>query len=105
VKREIVEEDELVVIRGEAEGQAEVVDAEDFHVYMYLSEKAMTIAFPQENGSFDYKGFTSRDPVVLRFCKDLFIHYWDESDVIPRNEIVQRHIEYLNKHGIRPKYP
>jgi predicted transcriptional regulator len=105
VKREIIEEDELVVIKGEADGQAEVVDAEEFPVYMYLSEKAMTIAFPLEDGSFDYKGFTSRDSSALKFCKDLFIHYWNESDIIPRNEIVQRHLEYLRKHGIHPKYP
>ena len=105
VKREIVEEDELVVIRGEVDGQVEVADADVFPVYMYLSEKAMTISFPQEDGSFDYTGFTSRDPEALGFCKDLFIHYWNESDIISRNEIVQRHIEYLNKHGIHPKYP
>ena len=105
VKREIVEEDELVVIRGEADGRVEVADIEDFPVYMYLSEKAMTIAFPQEDASFDYTGFASRDPEALRFCKDLFTHYWNETNAIPRNEIVQRHKDYLNKHGIHPKYP
>jgi predicted transcriptional regulator len=103
VKRDIVEADELIVIKGEESGLVEVADAEDFPVYMYLTEKAMTLAFPQDDGSFDYTGFTSKDPEALKFCKDLFSYYWQETKIIPRNELVQRHLEYLNKHRLHPK--
>jgi predicted transcriptional regulator len=105
VKREIVEADEIVVIKGEKSGLVKVADAEDFPVYMYLTEKAMTIAFPQEDGSFDYTGFTSKDQMTLQYCKDLFLYYWKEVEIIPSNKLVERHIEYLNKHGIYPNYP
>lgn len=105
VKRDIVEGDELTVIKAEAEGRAEVVDAEDFDIYLYLSEKAVLIAFPLEDGTFDYTGFTSSDPWAIKYCHDLFEYFWNRSQIVPRSEIVERHLDYLNKHGIQVKYP
>ena len=105
VKRDIVEEDELTVIRAEAAGQALVVDSEVFDFYLYLSEKSLFLSFPLEDRTFDYTGFVSSDLKALKFCKDLFLHYWKRSEVIPSTEIVKRHLEYVNKHGVYPKYP
>lgn len=105
VKREIAEEDELAVIRAEATGQAEVVDSEEFDVYLYLSEKSLFISFPLEDGTFDYTGFLSSDPKALKFCKDLFLYFWGISEIIPSTEIVKRHLEYVNMHGVYPEYP
>jgi predicted transcriptional regulator len=105
VKREIVEEDELAVIRAEATGRAEVVDSEKFDVYLYLSEKSLFISFPLEDGTFDYTGFLSSDPKALKFCKDLFLYFWGISEIIPSTEIVKRHLEYVNMHGVYPEYP
>ena len=105
VKRDIVEKDELAVIKAEEAGQAEVVDSEVFDVYLYLSEKSMFISFPLEDGTFDYTGFVSSDPKALKFCKDLFLHYWKKSEIIQSIEIVKRHLEYVNMHVVYPKYP
>ncbi|UCD45434.1 MAG: DUF1724 domain-containing protein, partial [Candidatus Bathyarchaeota archaeon] len=105
VRRDIVEGDELTVIKAEAEGRAEVADAEDFDLYLYMSEKAVLIAFPLEDGTFDYTGFTSSDQRAIKYCHDLFEYHWDRSQIVPRSEIVERHIEYLTKHGIQVKYP
>jgi len=105
VKRDIVEEDELAVIRAESVGQAEVVDSEVFDVYLYLSEKSLFISFPLEDGTFDYTGFISSDPTALKFCKDLFLYYGGRTKIIPSAEIVKRHLEYVNMHGVYPNYP
>ena len=105
VKRDIVEEDELAVIKAESVGQAEVVDSDVFDVYLYLSEKSLFISFPLEDGAFDYTGFISSNPTALKFCKDLFLYYWGKTKIIPSAEIVKRHLEYVNRHGVYPKYP
>lgn len=45
---------------------------------LYLSEKEVAVlAFPFETGEFDYLGFTSKDPNVIAWCKDLYTYYWD----------------------------
>jgi predicted transcriptional regulator len=105
VKRELDEEDELTVLRAEDEGQAEVADADDFGVYMYASEKATYIAFPLEDGTYDYLGFVSSDPRAVGFCRDLYRYFWGRAEVLPRSVLIQRHVDYIREHGIDPKYP
>ena len=52
---------------------------ENVRVFMILSEKEVGIlSFPNLEGEFDYKGFTSKDPYVLEWCKELFEYYWKE---------------------------
>lgn len=105
VKREISERDELAIIRAEDEGRVMVSDADQFDVYMWVSERAALVCFPLMDGSFDYTGFVSRDERAIRFCEDLFNHYWGRVKVLTRGEVVERHLAYLEHHGIRPKYP
>jgi predicted transcriptional regulator len=51
---------------------------EKVEVALYMSEKEVAIlAFPALTGEFDYLGFTSNDPKVLEWCKDLHSYYWD----------------------------
>ena len=50
---------------------------EKIDVTLYMNEKEVAIlAFPAVKGEFDYLGFTSTDPKVLEWCKDLHTHYW-----------------------------
>ncbi|MBN2336704.1 DUF1724 domain-containing protein [Candidatus Bathyarchaeota archaeon] len=45
---------------------------------LYMSEKELAIlCFPNMEGRFNYRGFTSTDPVALKWCKDVFQHYWE----------------------------
>ena len=37
------------------------------------------IVFPTLDRDFDYKGFTIIDNTSHRFCKDLFMHYWNQA--------------------------
>jgi predicted transcriptional regulator len=51
---------------------------EKIDVTLYMSEKEVAIlAFPALTGEFDYLGFTSSDPKVLEWCKDLHSYYWE----------------------------
>jgi len=105
VKREISEEDELIIIRAEGEGRVEVADTDHFDVYLWVSEKAAFISFPLHDGTFDYRGFISSDKRAISFCRDIFNHYWKYVRIIPRLELVERHLEYCHYYGAYPKYP
>lgn len=51
---------------------------EKIDTVLYLNEKEVgVLAFPSETGEFDYLGFTSKDPKVIEWCRDLFTYYWD----------------------------
>jgi len=55
---------------------------EKIDVTLYMSEKEVAIlAFPALTGEFDYLGFTSTDPKVLEWCKDLYSYYWERGDI------------------------
>ena len=53
---------------------------DEVNVYLYLSEGRCVLAFPTSDGQHDYKGFTATDDSSLNWCKELFQHYWDESE-------------------------
>jgi predicted transcriptional regulator len=46
-------------------------------IILYISEKSCALAFPDIEGGFDYRGFTSTDERALQWCRDLFQHYWE----------------------------
>ncbi|MCW4013246.1 MAG: DUF1724 domain-containing protein [Candidatus Bathyarchaeota archaeon] len=51
---------------------------ESVDVFMAISEKEVGgLAFPRLDGEFDYLGFTSKDPQVIKWCSDIFKYYWD----------------------------
>jgi predicted transcriptional regulator len=44
---------------------------------MYMSEKELALlSFPKRDGEFDFYGFSSTDEDALRWCRDIFEHYW-----------------------------
>lgn len=46
---------------------------------MYMSEKELALlSFPKGDGRFDFFGFASTDEDALRWCRDLFGHYWEK---------------------------
>ena len=63
---------------------------EKIDITIYMNEKEVGIlAFPSKTGEFDYLGFSSKDPKVLKWCKDVFNYYWDQSspyvDTLPKS--------------------
>ena len=102
VKREINIQDELDIINAETSGAAIVADQTDFPIYLYMSEKASFIAFPHQDGSYDYTGFYSQNPRAVKYCRDLFEYYWARTKIIPAAELVDRHMKYLEYFGLKP---
>jgi predicted transcriptional regulator len=46
-------------------------------VIMALSEKEARIGFLATDGKLDPSAFESQDPHAHRYCKDLYLHYWE----------------------------
>ena len=51
----------------------------DVPLVIYMSEKELALlSFPKRDGRFDFFGFSSTDEDILRWCRDLFLHYWEK---------------------------
>lgn len=48
---------------------------ENVRAFMVMSEKEVMLAFPKLDGSYNYTGFNSTSPDVLRWCKELYMHH------------------------------
>ena len=68
-------------------------------VFLFLSEKLCALAFPNSKGEFDYRGFIAKDERSLKWCVDLFRHYWETAE--PRVYI--SHTEYVQPRQIFKK--
>ena len=53
---------------------------DEVNAYLFLSDNRSIIAFPTSDGQYDYRGFTATDESSLRWCRKLFLHYWDEAE-------------------------
>ena len=63
--------------RAEHEGRFSDRAIDAVPVFMTASESEVAaLCFPLPDGRFDYRGFTSKDPAVHRWCLDLFEHSW-----------------------------
>ena len=49
-------------------------------VYLSVSDSRCVVAFPTPDGQFDFKGFTATDDSSLRWCRELFMHYWEKAE-------------------------
>jgi predicted transcriptional regulator len=61
-------------------GEQKIIDKIDF--FIVLTESKCAVAFPTEEGQFDYFGFTSSDERSRAWCKDLFNNTWSGSEKV-----------------------
>lgn len=99
-QRDLNEEDERIILKSFRDDQAVAGDLDDSGVFLYMSEKAVFVGFPLEDGSSDYIGFSSTDPKAISFCVDMFNYYWTKSYVVPKHEMIDRSIKYLKRQGL-----
>jgi predicted transcriptional regulator len=70
---------------------------EKIPVILFGSEKVANIYFPDNEGDFDYQGFIVKDPAAMKWCKDLFQHYWEDAKLrlhpYPYGDYVNHKIE------------
>jgi predicted transcriptional regulator len=45
-------------------------------------EEVAVLAFPMDKNVFDYRGFSSKDPLFHKWCRDIFEHYWAEASPV-----------------------
>jgi predicted transcriptional regulator len=55
---------------------------DDVNVYLFLSDNRCVVAFPTTEGQYDYRGFTATDGSSLKWCTELFQHFWEGA--VPR---------------------
>jgi len=54
---------------------------ESADVFIAMSEKEVAaVSFPEEDGRFDYLGFSSTDEDTHEWCKDVFEYFWSRSE-------------------------
>jgi predicted transcriptional regulator len=99
-QRDLVEYDERVILKGFETGKVESGDLDDSGIFIYMSEKAAFVCFPLEDGSSDYLGFSSTNSNFISLCSDIFDYYWSKAYIVPKNEMMNRIINYLNIRGL-----
>lgn len=63
------------------EGKTSHKFLEKIDVMITLTEKEVQILFPSLDGSFDYSGYISTSSKALKWCKDVYEHYWASTDI------------------------
>jgi len=53
---------------------------DDINVYLFLSDNRCVIAFPTDEGQYDYKGFSATDASSHSWCRELYQHYWEKAE-------------------------
>jgi predicted transcriptional regulator len=72
-------------------GTIEMRFSDSIDIFLYVSDKEAVIAFPLNEGSFDYIGFTSDDQVMRKYCHDLFEFYWEKGKEPTREMVMEAH--------------
>lgn len=55
---------------------------ERLDILITLTEKEAHFEFPTLSGSFDYTGIHTRDKRAIKWCRKLFSHYWESTDIM-----------------------
>ncbi len=53
---------------------------DEVSVYIFVSDTRCLVALPIPDGQYDFKGFTATDDSSLKWCRELFQHYWDKAE-------------------------
>ena len=53
---------------------------ESVQLVIVMSEKKALLAFPTKDGCPDYLGFALSNDAGLKWCKELFLHFWNQSE-------------------------
>ena len=74
---------EGVVLReARLRGQFQVRASDSALIFIAMSEKEVAaLAFPSAECRFDYLGFKASDEEAHRWCRDLYLNYWDAARV------------------------
>lgn len=81
MKETVLEEEIKAAYEAKKRGNIEMRVLDKIDVFLWMSEKEVAaLAFPSSDGRFDYMGFTSKDELMMKWCRDLFLHYWEKAE-------------------------
>lgn len=78
----IPREDLQVVFDARKTGQLKEKMLERVDMFLWISDKEALLAFPSNDGKFDYQGFICKDKNALTWCRKLFQHYWERAQTL-----------------------
>jgi len=73
-------EETLALSRTRHTPMAEQRMVDGVNAYLFVSDTRCILALPTPDGQYDFKGFTATDEPSLKWCSELFLHYWDEAE-------------------------
>ena len=74
----------VILKEARLKGVFDVRTSYEANLFIAMNEKEVAVfGFPMEGNVFDYRGFSSSDPVFHAWCRDLFEFYW--GDAVPVN--------------------
>jgi predicted transcriptional regulator len=76
----IREKDEEWVAPARQKGLLQNKTLEKIEIYLFITEKEAAFAFPVLDGSFDHRGFISKNKQVIKWCRDMFNYYWERAE-------------------------
>jgi predicted transcriptional regulator len=76
-------------------GQLEGKLLERIDIFLWVSEKEAVLAFPTNDGKFDYKGFICKDENSLKWCGNLFQHYWEKARTL--ESVIDERYRWITK--------
>ncbi len=51
-------------------------------VVLLVSDDDAVICVPLKGGRMDYTGFRARDTISYKWCRDLFLYYWERARTV-----------------------
>jgi len=54
-------------------------------VVIVMTEKVAAFCLPNQSGKIDYTGFGGSDPKFHKWCKDLYLYYWEKAKPVTSN--------------------
>ncbi|MDH5791817.1 MAG: DUF1724 domain-containing protein, partial [Candidatus Bathyarchaeota archaeon] len=80
VRGSLHEEDREAIFRARASKLLEERFVEQMDALLWMSEREVAVvALPKPDGTFDSQGFASTDEGAHKWCRDLFLYYWQKA--------------------------
>ena len=70
----------VVLREARQEGNFDVRSSDEANIFIAMNEKEVAVlAFPMEKNLFDYRGFSSTDPLFHKWCEGIFNYFWESA--------------------------
>ena len=64
------------------EGKASHKFLDKLGIMITMTEREAQFLFPNLDGKFHYSGFNTTDMKAIKWCREIYRHYWDSTDIM-----------------------